>query len=87
MSRALVYLFFLFALVRSFLPCTDILPEPLKLKNLSQQELELLPRVGPALAKKLGQLKEGQSLDSIDGIGPVLNERLQAYILLPTVVE
>lgn len=65
-------------------------PSPRKLLNLNtatQSELELLPNIGPALAKRIldyrathAPFRRLEDLDPIKGIGPRLLDRLRPFV-------
>lgn len=57
------------------------------MNTAGQGELELLPGIGPALAKRIieyrttkGAFKRVDDLDAVKGIGPKILERLRAQV-------
>jgi competence ComEA-like helix-hairpin-helix protein len=73
-------------------PLPEPEPEPIKpqkinINTASQQELELLPRVGPSMAKAIiayrttkGRFRSLADLDKVEGIGPKTVERLAPLV-------
>jgi competence protein ComEA len=64
-----------------------IRPQKININTASQQELELLPRVGPSMAKAIiayrtskGRFRSIKDLDKVDGIGPKMLERLAPLV-------
>jgi competence protein ComEA len=63
------------------------LTEPLSINRAPAEELELLPGVGPALARRIvadreqnGRFATIQDLDRVHGIGAAMLERIEPYI-------
>lgn len=63
------------------------LTEPLSINRAPAEELELLPGVGPSLARRIvqdrtlhGPFGAIADLDRVPGIGPAMLERMEPYI-------
>lgn len=66
---------------------TPLRPELLRINQATQEELEQLPGIGPALAARILEWREAEgpfadlnALDAVPGIGPTMLERLRDLI-------
>lgn len=71
-----------------------LLGTPLSFNELSEQDWELLPGIGPATAKKIvtyrrsyGPLRSLEELDAVSGIGPKTISAIRSLAFRPSILE